>query len=259
MSDLSREMADLSQQTAQLTDRLGEVAGELAELNSISASFVARFQREVLPQHEKLVSVRREIADLRAIQGSVGARASAEIDSPLHRYLVEDQSVLAQYERVWEGKVAPTPTTPEDVFSPASKELKQLYARVVAKLHPGLSDVPAESSRRQNMIKKVDEAYVRRDMVSLRALADAYHDRSNLPAIVDENTVKQLHEHVYALESLIAELEGQAFELRHGKMARLRGHAEHAQAQGKDFLRDLSEEIQRDLRRAREELESLRA
>ncbi len=260
MSDLNRQMAELSRRIAELEARLGEVAGEHTELTHAMAPFLARYRKEILPYQEELNNVRREIADLKVILGDQGAKRSRGAER-LTSFLPEDYvPVQEQYERVWKGKGSPRPQDPRDPdMPPASLSLKRLYGEVVARVHPDLADTPIERARRRRLMERVEEAYLRRDKRSLEAMADAHRERSNLLAIVDEKAVKELEDRVFLLEELIHRLEGESFELRYGDIAKVKARADQASAEGRDLLRELSAELQRDLRQAQEELAGLRA
>jgi hypothetical protein len=258
MADLHQEMQELSQQIAEFKKELGRVAGGIAELESVLGPFMARFQQEVLRYHEALVSVQREIADLRAMRGDRGAKGAGEISSPLDRFSEDYVSVEEQYQRTWKGKEVPKFAGAEGL-PPASPKLKAYYAEVAASLHPDLVDAPAERERRRELMQKANQAYVRRDEISLHALASAQRERSSLPAIVDERVVEQLRDQVFALEELITRLEGQHFEMRYGTVAKIKAHADAAEANGQDLLQELSIEIQDKLRLAQERLAALKA
>jgi hypothetical protein len=257
MADLHEKMRDLSQQLAALRAKLGEVSSEYAELNSVMAPFAARFRREVLRYHDALLAVQREIADMKALKGDHIARDAGEVASPLSRFFEDYASVQEQYDRVWGGKEGPSFSGPD--LPPASPELKQYYAEVVAKNHPDLADSPAERERRSSTMQKADEAFVRRDEVTLQGMAGLHRERSNLPAIVDERVVKHLRDETHALETLIGKLEGQVFELRYGVFAKIKAYADLAQAEGQDLLQQLNREVRRDLQQAQQELSALKA
>lgn len=259
MTDFHQQMAQLSQQAATLEEHLGEVAGNLAELISIMAPFLARYRDRVLRYYDELIQVQRDIADLRAAQGDRSAVSAGQARSPLDRFTEQNIPVDEQYARAWKGKKAPKLEGPQDL-PPVSPELKQVYARVVARLHPDLASTRAERDRLRSLISKANEAYIHRDIRSLHTMADIYCAPSNLPAIVDDRVVADLHERVQMLEMLISKIEGQYFDLRYGLPAKVKAHAEFAWAEGKhDLIAELSAEIQQQLHEAQSELATLRS
>lgn len=259
MTSLQRQMADLSKQIAELEQRLGRAAGELADLRAVVAPFVDRYRDEVLKYHLELVQVQRQIADLRGIQGDREALDAGVADTALSRLVntPEYRPVQEQYERVWHGKHPPRPEDLDDNLPPVSPTIASLYTEIVAKLHPDLAETLRERKRRTSLMHEVDQAYVSRNEVSLRAVAEAHRDRSSLPAVIDDRTVRNLRRRAFMLEQVIARIEGQVYELRHGDIAKIRAYAEHARARGRDFISELSAELQYDLRQARQELAEL--
>lgn len=252
-------MAQLSEQTATLEEHLGEVAGNLAELTSIMAPFLTRYQDQILRYYDELIQAQREIADLRAARGDRDAVFAGQARSPLDRFTDQTVSVDEQYARAWQGKKAPKLEGPQNL-PPVTPELKQLYTKLVARLHPDLASTRAERARLRSLMSKANDAYIRRDMVSLRAMADVYCAPTNLPAIVDEKVVADLHARVQMLEMLVSKIEGQYFDLRYGLPAKIKAHAELAWAEEKrDLITELSAEIQQQLQEAQSELGMLRS
>jgi hypothetical protein len=259
MTDLHQQMARLSQQAAGLEERLGAVAGNLAELTSVMAPFLARFQDRILYYYDDLIQAQREIADLRAARGDRSAVSAGQARTPLDRFSDQNIPVDEQYARAWQGKKVPKLEGPQNL-PPVSPELKQLYTKVVARLHPKLANARAERARLRSLFSKANDAFVRRDIVSLRAMADVYCAPTSLPAIVDDRVVADLNERIQMLEMLVSEIEGQYFDLRYGLPAKIKAHAEFTWAESKrDLIAELSNEIQQQLQEAQAELITLRS
>ncbi|MBN1121735.1 MAG: hypothetical protein JXJ17_11705 [Anaerolineae bacterium] len=261
--DLQRQMASLSKYVGELEQRLGDTAGELAELTYLMEPFLVLYQQQVLPYHEQLAAVQRDIADARALLGDEKARSGGQADTPLSRLVATEDwvSVQEQYERVWMGKkhVRPDSKLAEKNLEPASPEVKNLFREIVAKIHPELATKPSERIRRNQILEKVNEAYARRDIKTLQAVADAFRDRSNLPAVISEQTLKHLHNQALLLEWVTVQLEGQVFELRHGEIAKMHVYTRQADEEGYDLLGELSQQLKQELREAQRTLSSLQA
>jgi hypothetical protein len=257
MADTQQQIAELSSKISALQSRLGDLCGEVAELNTIMAPFLARYQSLIWPYYETLANVQREIADRRVAMGDKSAVAPGEARSPLDRFF-EDPNVQEQYERAWQGKKATRPTGPLNM-SFAPPEIKQIYGEVVGYMHPELTEDKAERERRRQLMVKVDEAYVRRDETSLNAMADMYRDRSYLPGLAPADVLQNLRDRVVMMETAVARIEGQKYDLRYGLIAKMKNYAEQLWAEEKrDLLTELSVEIQRSLDEAQTELASLK-
>jgi hypothetical protein len=255
--DLQQEMSRLSSQIDELEAQLGEVAGEHAEFSSAMAPFLARYRQQVLPYQEELAAVEREVADLRVMLGDSQARDASLGGNSVSPVDAEFLSVEAQFERMWKGKRPPAPSDPRDPdMPPASEALKKLYGKLVANLYSGTS---AEQASRKGLMRQISEAFIRRDQRSLAALADAQRDRTNLPALVDPNIVKQLRERILVLEELIHRYEGESFDLRYGELAKLKAQADQTEAMGGDYLGELNRQLRQDIQSAQRTVAELRA
>jgi hypothetical protein len=261
--DLQRQMASLSKYVGELEQRLGSIAGELAELTYLMEPFLKVYQQQVVPYHEQLAAVQRDIADAKALLGDREARSGGQADTPLSRLVaIEDWvSVQEQYERVWMGKkhLRPDSKLVEKHLDPAPPEVKSLFREIVAKIHPELATKASERLRREQILEKVNEAYARRDVKTLQAVADAFRDRSNLPAVISEQTLKHLHNQALLLEWVTVQLEGQVFELRHGDIAKMHVYTRQASEEGYDLLGELNQQLVQELKEAQQTLSVLQA
>jgi hypothetical protein len=257
MANLQRRIDELSEQLAQLESRLGEAAGELAELNHIMAAFLERYRTEIMEPLEELVLIEREVADLRIMLGDRQAMEAGEITSPLERLRKANRSVEEQYRKTW---IEPDKPRPDQTGSlaPANEKVKTLYGQLVSRLHPYLVTDPEERLRRVDLMRQVNEAYVKRNHISLQAMYDAVRERSNLPAVASEQVVEDLHDRVLDLELLVTQIEGQRFELRHGEVGVVWAEAQQAKAEGRDLLQELNRDIRIAINTGRRTLGELR-
>jgi len=259
MPQEEQQISDLSGRIAELEGKLATVAGELAELNQIMLPFMTRYRQMILPYYDQLVATQRDIADLMVEQGDRDAMNSGDAKSPLDQFF-EGPSVQEQFEKSWQGKKQAKPTGPLNL-NVATPQLKELYRKVTAMMHPILADTPQEKDRRRQLFVKIDEAYVQRNEMTLQAMVDSFDERSNMLAIAGSgDSVTNLRDRVVHLETGLGVLEGQYYDLRYGPIAKLKAYAEQAWAEQKrDLLTELSQEIQVNLREAHAQLEMLKA
>ena len=260
MPDLQQQMSSLSKQVATLQERLAAVSAEYAELIHVLAPFLNRYQVEVLNLHAELVHIQREIEDHRLRLGDEHASLAGEAQTALGRIVETDyETVQEQYDRIWKGKGHGTMQIDlSQVLKPASEHLKELYALIVSKKHPILATSYESRQRRSEFMSQVNYAYVHRNNVALGAVADALRDRSNLPSIVNEDTVVEMQNLAYRLEQAVMHVEGQIFELRFGDVAKVRAQAAIAHAEGYDLLERLNRDLSEELSTAKQDLAALR-
>lgn len=263
MTDLEQQISKLSKTITGLESRLAELSGQLAEMRYLIAPFLVRYQQEVLDYHAELVEVRRQIADIRLMMGDSGAREAGATETSLSRLIVSDEylPVEEQYKRVWGGKkvLKPRDMWQKTRLAPPSAEVKELYAEIVAQLHPGLAESAEDQQRNRAIMQQVDIAYARRDRRTLNSVAEARRSRRSLPMVVDEKAVDHLRERATKLEALNAALEGQIFELEHGDAAKVMALAFQAQQHDYDLLKSLSTELQSELSEAQQKLTTLKS
>jgi hypothetical protein len=262
MADQSEQIRSLNKQITTLEARLGEVCGEYAEVTTELAPFLTRYRDEVVRYHKALLMAQREIADVRAYLGDKGSKHGGEGRSPLDDLLKREAptpTVEQQYERAWgnnqeDDSVAALTSS----MAPPSAEVRELYSKAVAKLHPDLVSGKAERRSRIALFNQVNRAYLRRDVDTLRMAVESTTLQSNLPAVVNDQIVKEMRTQIYTLEELIARIETQTFDFHYGEVAKVHAFAQRAEAEGKDFIGELSEQLQRTLRRTVEELAQLK-
>lgn len=260
MPDLHDQMRMLHDQIVSLERRLGEVCGDYVEITAALAPFLTRYRDEITRYHKALVLAQRELADVRAYLGDTKAMSHGEAFSPLDEFLKREDvvSVQKQYERVWEGKDLAPRMEGIDNVKPVSKELKELYGKAVAELHPELALSIKERRGRITLFNQVNAAYLRRDVNTVRMAVDSMTPKSTLPSIVDNELVSKMRDRVYMLEELIAKIEAYYYDYRYGDIAKVRAYAKQATEQGKDFIGELSLEIQTALGRTADELAQLK-
>jgi len=261
MVDLQRQMVSLDKRIRELEGRLGEVAADLVDLRAVLSSFLKRYRTEIVPHQKVLVERQREIADLNILLGDRASMDAGDAKTTFTNLTRETLlPVQEQYDRIWGEKAGyKLPMNPTADLPEASRSVKELFTRIVVKIHPGLAPTKEELKRRQGVMLKVNEAYFRRDEVALRALAEAVETRTNLPMQVDQRVVDEMRARLFALEELIARLEAEQFELRHGDVAKINAHTILALKEGRDFIEELSVDIRREIAESEAQIVRLRA
>lgn len=257
MADTQQLVAELSKKIGQLETQFAQLCSEVAELSAIMAPFLTRYQQLIRPYFEALANTQREIADIRVAMGDKSAIMAGEARSPLDRFF-DDPDVQEQYERVWQGKKAVRPTGPLNLTT-VTPEVKKMYQDVISKMHPLLTADKADRDRRRQLMGKVDEAYVKRDLISLEAMSEMYRPRSKQLGQAPQDVVEHLRDRIVMLEAAISKIEGQKYDLRYGLVAKMRAYAEKMWADEKrDLLAELSQELQASLAEAQASLAAIK-
>ena len=68
-NNLERQMRRYSEKASELGLKLGEVSAKHAQITYLLRKFLARFNTEILPMHERLLDVQRQITDIKILTG----------------------------------------------------------------------------------------------------------------------------------------------------------------------------------------------
>jgi hypothetical protein len=260
MPDFQTQASRLSKRVAELEAELGAACGDYVELVTEIAPFLTRFRSEVMRYHNALALAQRELADVRVYLGDAHSLSRGQPESPLDELLKrEEPTVQEQYDRVWgNGSQNASQTTGPQGRAPASPEVKQLFAKAVARLHPDFAQSEEERKRNLSLFNRVGTAYLNRDQRTLQSVVDSLTTKTNLPAVADYDVIRKLEDRIYQLETVSQNISGQYYDYRYGDVARIRVYALQAEEEGRDLLADLSENLQRTLRNTLEELKKLK-
>lgn len=259
MPNYQKQLEQLQRRTDTLEKRLGDVYGSLTDLKHAMQDFLHRYRKEILTYQAKLVQVRREITDIYCMKGDRDLRAAGEATTPLMDFLNSDvETVKGQVERIGK-RGASTEGVRELDIPPVDVELLAVYSNLVARLHPAL----VHTTRRERyapLLKKVDEAYIRRDIVSLNTLHTALNreESSTAISVVDNRVIERMQNHIFDMESLLARLEADLFEIRYGDAAKVYTRYIQAQENGIDLIRQLNQQTVNAIKESVAELGELR-
>ncbi len=256
MPNFQSHASQLSKRVAELEAELGAICGDYIELVTEMAPFLTRFRDEVMRYHNALALAQRELADMRAYLGDAQALDKGSPESPLDELLArEELTVQEQFDRVWgDGNKNASQTVGDSASTPLSREVKDLFAQAAARLHPDFAQTEEERKRNLTLFNRVGNAYLNRDQRTLQSVVDALTPQTNLPAVIDHQVIQKLEDRIFHLETVTQNVSGQYYDYRYGDVARVRRYARQAEAEGRDLLATLSENIQRTLRRTLEEL-----
>jgi len=257
MGNSSRQLDALMLRQKQAEERFGKVYAEFVDQRAFMAPFLVRYRRDILVHQEALLSVQRDIADLRVQLGDSLAREAGGVESALTQLAEVDMSVQAQYERAWSGGNRGVNATGPEAPPP---EVLEAFVQIAAKAHPELSSSPAEKGRRRVVIEHANAALLRRDLRELRRILGTLEEReSSAVAIYDDAAaLNRIRDHIFDLDTLTARFEAYVFELRHGDPARVLAESTRLQSQGRDFVQELANTLKEEVDRARAELARLR-
>jgi len=244
--ELQRKKASLAYLEAQLADRELELAAFLADL----VYFEKRYLQTVGRRYAILDELKAKIAEARARQNP-------------HRQDARDQARQARSNAQESARAvgeenagAPLPDDAAAASRPKrSESLNKLYRQAAKLLHPDLTLDGVEREKRNRLMAEVNDAYARGDEERIRAILREWHAspesvQGDGPGAELVRVIRKVAQVEKRLKTIDAEME----QHRQGELFKLKQAVEEAQANGRDLLKDLGEQLDGEIAQAREEL-----
>jgi len=244
------ELARLRAKLASLKDELADRELELATRRRELLDFQLRYLAIVGTRFAELDRLLAEIAALEAARAPSAeaqrqAEASAEQARESAEALGDDPDALRQ--------------AAEEPKLEISEDLKKLYRKVAKAVHPDYATDDDDRALRERAMAEANTAYEAGDVQRLRAILE---DWENSPdAVTGDGTGADLVRVIRAIAAVEARLAALVSELAtcaEGSLAELADEAMTAEAEGRDLLRDMADEVERRIDAARRKLADLR-
>jgi len=244
--ELERKKAILASLEVQLADRELERASLLAELTHF--------------EHRYLQAVGRRYAildDLKALIAEALAKQNP------HRPDAHEQARQARTQAQESARASgeehsgppPSADFPSSAKPNQSESLRKLFRKAVLLLHPDRTLDGEEKERRHHLMTEVNAAYARGDEERIRAILRDWH--ASPESVQGDGPVAELIRVIRTIAQVEKRLKAISTELdqtRQGELFKLKQAVEEARSAGRDMLKDLAEQLDRDIAQARDEL-----
>jgi hypothetical protein len=244
--ELQRKQAILADLEAQLADRELELASLLADL----IHFEKRYLQTVGRRYAILDELKAKIAEARACKNP-------------HNQDARDQARQARAKAQESARAAgdssagaPLPGDGATSSKPnRSESLNKLYRQAAKLLHPDLTLDGKERERRHRLMAEVNDAYARGDEERIRAILREWHAspesvEGDGPGAELVRVIRKIAQVEKRLKTIAAEMERH----RQGQLFKLKRTVEEARSNGRELLKDLCQQLDAEIDRAREEL-----
>ncbi len=265
------------QQIETLKAKIAEQEAELADLESAILdvetelrSFNTRYEKMILPLQDKITVIDDMIADIekelrinpQLYQGNISGTRWTTWQPPDDYVSVEEQ-----YRQTWgqkntsgfDEKFQAMPTAAEGSLQGNRQQaLKKLYRQLARRFHPDLTTDPVERERRNRLMAEINEAYSDRNMDALQTLAAQPEDaKIDQPiAILQLRQLEQIHTQ---LSMRIGELRFKHSELFNGERMHHKIQASLAKHNGRDYLKEIAAQLDKEYNAKLDRLDHLRA
>lgn len=249
-TDLQQQIAQTQADIRRLESDAARVQAEIASLEAELADFEARYQQIVEPVRAKLRAAQQAVEDLERqqyLEQYADVRPlEAAFDLPPDHVPVEEQ-----YRRVWGGPRGPEPP-PTQPAAPApltdaelEAQLKRLYRLLARRYHPDLATSPADRGYRTRLMALINQVYAEQDLSALRMLADL-GDRANPDEPVAVLRLRALRGQRDQLQARLDDLNAARANLLHHALMQLKVEETLARQRGRNFLRELADQYERE-------------
>ncbi len=266
MSNLDQDIARLQIEIEQQENVLAELEAEVLDLRRELNAFQSRYNRIVGAIEARLEAARTAIADLERQRlwkhgHPLGDyRPMEDFWEPPPDYVPVEE----QFRRTWKvpleqeaaGESGP-PTKPRtDAINPDEADIKKLYRSLARRYHPDMTTDPAEREARNDLMARINDAYARRDLTALQTLASHPDAAPGQPlAALRLGELRQIKSQ---LERRIQTLRLERADIQLSDMMRLALEDKLTRNRGRDLLREIARQLERDYDAAMIRLEQLR-
>jgi chromosome segregation ATPase len=139
-----------------------------------------------------------------------------------------------------------------------AQELKRLYRELAKRFHPDLAETDEERRENSKLMAEINEAYARKDLDKLREIAEREGERlRSVPGETLAEKLARLTQESHRLGDVIQRLRGELEELKRSPTWEMMQKVEKGRESGQDILAELTENLEEQIRRKREELGGL--
>lgn len=194
------------------------------------------FNERILPIEQILQKLRRHLYEAINAQRSNGSEEEKlDFSEPEEEEFSYQDRAEEEWRKVGKETKAKDPRTEE--------KIRKLFHELAKRFHPDLTTDPEEKKYRQEVMTKVNQAYSKRDLKALQALAEQ-PDRPAPSSIQSkEDEIATLKTELFRLDGVIAELKASIHHLEESPAMKLMLEARIQRRNGKDLLTEMENKL----------------
>lgn len=236
--ELEKKKAELASLEAQIVQHELDLATLRTELKAVENHYLATVgilyaELDQIQAQIAEAEARLRPSDLETQQQAADARTQAEESSQTARAIGESKSKLTE-------------------------SLKTLYREIAKRIHPDLATNDADRARRQKLMAEANHAYEEGNEAGLQAILNDWETSPD--SVEGEGAGPELIRAIRKIEQIqrrLVEMEAEMQQLRTSDLYQLWAKTEEAENQGRDLLKELASQVERDIDAARPRLAAI--
>ncbi len=194
------------------------------------------YNQHILPIEETLQKLRRYLYEaLNAKRSNGSSEEKPDFSEPEEEEFTYQDRAEEEWRKVGKENKAKDPHTEE--------KIRKLFHELAKRFHPDLTTDPEEKKYRQEVMTKVNQAYSKRDLKALQALAEQ-PDRPAPSSIQSkEDEIASIKAELFRLDGVIAELKASIHHLEESPAMKLMLEARMQRRNGKDLLTEMENKL----------------
>lgn len=170
-------------------------------------------------------------------QGLTFGEAVKKIEDSIYQELLEMQKLEEEIQQA-----EATMRERQNVEPKVQQDIKKLWKQLILKFHPDLVSDPKEKARREEIMKKINNAYKENDFELLQILeSKLYVDH------VEETSISMLEKTLFEIENMILSLKEQYKELKTSEWFGWKERFDKAKRKNIDIFADLEKSLLDDI------------
>jgi Mg2+ and Co2+ transporter CorA len=226
-----KELARYETEQAQLAEEVTSAELALETIKAETAQFQSRYYKAVGRLYAKLDEIDAQIAKARAKQAPSDTVAQLEAQA-------------AEQRARKSAKEAGLEEAKPELAPKITPEVQEAYRRAVKLIHPDLAVTEKDRLRRTELMKQLNLAYERGDLIGIEKIVSEYGEDPD--AIVGEDVASRIVKSIRRIAQLrrrLTEIQGEMETLKQSEIFQLRQTIEEQEAIGSDPLGDLAKEL----------------
>lgn len=208
---------------------------ELFNTQAAVQEFSILYNEKIHPLQQRLQYLRRLLYDALDKQNGNGSQ-----EEPLD---FSEEEPEFTYEDRQENGWRKVSDKPKKKSAKIEEKIRALFRELAKRFHPDLTNDPEEKKRREEIMTQVNQAYTKRDLKFLQALAEQPDSLPDIAKQTKKEEIAFLKAELKRLDGVISDLKSRIQHLEESPAWRLKLEARIQRKSGSDMLTEITKEL----------------